>query len=96
MSRGPGRIELAIRALIEEQQPKVLPEHALVITTERLCQAAFADGPWTKAHGVPVLRTMRRIIAADSAEAEAAASAHKRRATTPPAIMGDAYQGLAA
>ena len=72
--QGPGRVERAIRAVIERRDGYVRPGAALrerrwyireliSISSEELYQAAFGDPPWSKAQRVSVLRAMRRIMA---------------------------------
>ena len=75
MSKGPGRVERAIRALIEQEQSRLLKRHErndryasadyVSITGWQILHAAYpsVDGPWTKAQKVSAFRAMHRIVA---------------------------------
>jgi hypothetical protein len=58
MSRGPGRIERTIRALM-------VANPDLAFTTDWLCCQLFATSRVEKKHRISVLRAIHRIIAVD-------------------------------
>ena len=58
MSRGPGRIERTIRALMAAN-----PD--LAFTTDWLCCQLFTTSQVEKKHRISVLRAIHRIIAGD-------------------------------
>ncbi|HEX3346868.1 MAG TPA: hypothetical protein VHS58_02055 [Acetobacteraceae bacterium] len=64
MSKGPGRVERAIRAMIAAK--RAAGWRYLTLSTAALCEAAFGGETWTTAQRVSVLRAMHRIAAKEA------------------------------